>query len=80
MFQPEVQFAIKVTVVFAVTSAYVLTFAWGYEGRQQARQWREIACTYRLGQIERATPGLAEGRGACAALERAGLGPLAGLR
>jgi len=38
IFRPEVAFAIKLTSVAAVSSAFLLTFAWGYEGRQQAKR------------------------------------------
>ncbi|MBI2206494.1 MAG: hypothetical protein HYU41_21890 [Candidatus Rokubacteria bacterium] len=73
IFRPEVEVTIKVVFLVALTSLYVLTFAWGYEGRQQARQWREVACSYRLNELERTTPGLAGGRAACATLDRIGM-------
>jgi hypothetical protein len=76
IFQPEIQAAIKVTLVMALVSAYVITFAWGYEGRQEARRWRELACSYRVSELERVTPGLADGRGACNALDRIGMSPM----
>jgi hypothetical protein len=73
MFRPEVEVAIKLAVVVVLTSAWVLTFAWGYEGRQQARRWRDVACTYRVTDLERVTPGLAANGPACETLDRIGL-------
>ena len=73
IFRPEVAVAIKVFCVVAVSSAWLLTFAWGYEGRQQARRWREVACTYRVSHLERVTPGLHGGGDACDTLDRIGL-------
>jgi hypothetical protein len=72
-FQPEVEAAIKVAFVVALASAYLLTFTWGYEGRQQAQRWREIACAQRLSALQRVTPGFGAGDDACDALDRAGL-------
>jgi hypothetical protein len=73
MFKPEVEVAIKLAVVVTLTSAWLLTFAWGYEGRQQARRWRNVACTYRVTGLERVTPGLGANGGACETLDRIGL-------
>lgn len=73
MFRPEVALAIKLLSVAVVTSAWILTFAWGYEGRQQARRWRDVACTYRISALERAAPRLGAGRDACETLDRIGL-------
>ncbi|MBI2218155.1 MAG: hypothetical protein HYU51_12735 [Candidatus Rokubacteria bacterium] len=76
IFQPGIEAAIKATLVMALVSAYVVTFAWGYEGRQEARRWRELACSYRVSELERVTPGLADGRGACDVLDRVGMSPI----
>lgn len=73
IFRPEVAFAIKLTSVAAVSSAFLLTFAWGYEGRQQAKRWRDVACTYRVSDLERVAPRLGAGRGACETLDHIGL-------
>jgi hypothetical protein len=72
-FQPEVEAAIKVVFIAALASAYLLTFTWGYEARQQAERWREIACAQRLSALQRVTPGFGAGGDACEALDRAGL-------
>ncbi len=80
IFQPEIAAAIKLTVVIALASAYIITFAWGYESRQEARRWREAACTYRVSELERATPGVGGTGDACDVLERVGVSVLAGVR
>ena len=73
IFRPEVEVAIKLLFVVSVTSAWLLTFAWGYEGRQQARRWREVACTHRVNSLDRVAPGLAASGDACGTLDRIGL-------
>jgi hypothetical protein len=73
IFRREVEVTIKVVFVVVLTGLYVLTFAWGYEGRREARQWRETACRVRLHELERTTPGLASSREACATLDRIGI-------
>lgn len=77
MFKPGIVVTIKLAFVTMLASAYLLTFAWGYEGRQQARRWREIACTYRLSELQRAMPGLGGGTAACETLNRVGFGLVA---
>ena len=72
-FTPEVEVTIKATCVVALVGAYLVTFAWGYEGRQQARRWREVACAYRLSELTRATPGVGTGSSPCETLDRAGV-------
>ena len=73
IFRPEIAMAIKLLWVVVVTSAWILMFAWGYEGRQQARRWRDVACTYRISDLEKAAPRLGAGRDACETLDRIGL-------
>ena len=63
---------IKLLLVVMVTGAWVLTFAWGYEGRQQARRWKDIACSYRVSDLERAAPGIGDDRDRCGTLDRVG--------
>lgn len=77
MFKPGIVVTIKLAFVTMLASAYLLTFAWGYEGRQQARRWREIACTYRLSELQRAMPGLGGGAASCETLNRVGFGLVA---
>ena len=72
-FQPGVATTIKVMSVAVLAGAYLVTFAWGYEGRQQARRWKEIACTYRVSDLTRAVPGLSASGAACETLQRIGM-------
>jgi hypothetical protein len=80
IFHPTIEAAIKVTFVMALASAFIITFAWGYESRQEARRWREIACTYRVSELERVTPGLGAASPACEVLQRVGMAPMAAVR
>jgi hypothetical protein len=77
IFRPGIAVTIKLVVGMMLASAYVLTFAWGYEGRQQARLWREIACTNRLTELQRVTPGLGAGNPSCETLQRVGFSVVA---
>jgi hypothetical protein len=79
MFRPEVEVAVKLLLVAGLTGAYLVTFAWGYEARQDARRWRELACTYRLSELQRTIPGEPGAGSACDTLHRVGLTPLARL-
>ena len=79
IFRPEVQVTAKLLFVAALTSAYLVTFTWGYEARQEARRWRDLACTYRLSELQRAIPGQPDAGPACDTLQRVGLAPLARL-
>jgi hypothetical protein len=75
-FQHEVEVVLKSLSVIGLSSLVVLPAAWGYEQRQQARQWRKVACAYRIREVEQRAPLLASlGRrpDPCAALERLGL-------
>jgi hypothetical protein len=75
-FQHEVEVALKVLGAIGLSSLVVLPAAWGYEQRQQARQWRSIACAYRIRQVEQHAPmfaGLGQRRDACATLHELGL-------
>lgn len=73
-FRPEIEVALKLAFVVALASAYLGTFAWGYEERQRARQWRQIACGLRLTELERVTPGFPiRGDGPCETLDRLGV-------
>jgi hypothetical protein len=48
VFRPEVEAVLKTVAVIALLSLLVLPLAWGYQQRNEAREWREIACAYRL--------------------------------
>lgn len=61
VFRPEVEAALKILAVVALLTLLVLPLAWGYQQRNEARAWREIACAYRLKEA------LSDGRLATAA-------------
>ncbi len=48
VFRPEVEAVLKTLAVVALLTLLVLPLAWGYQQRNEARAWREIACAYRL--------------------------------
>ena len=73
IFRPEVQVTLKVVFLIGLTSAYLATFAWGYGARQEARRWRDLACTYRLSELQRAVPGQPGTGPACDTLQRVGI-------
>ena len=75
-FQHEVEVVLRILGVIALSTLMVLPAAWGYEQRQQARQWRNVACAYRIREVEQRAPMFASlGRrpDPCAALHRLGL-------
>jgi hypothetical protein len=52
-FRPELERALVVIAGAALVAAIVLPVGWGYEQRQQARAWQEVACAYRLKEVGR---------------------------
>ena len=75
-FRPEVELALKIAGIAALISIILLPVAWGYEQRQQARNWQNIACAYRIKEVARQSPMIANveyRRDACVALSRLGL-------
>ena len=53
----------------------VLPVAWGYEQRRQARTWQNVACAYRIKEVTRTAPFIANverAPDACATLARLG--------
>jgi hypothetical protein len=75
-FRSEIETALKFTGGAILITAIVLPVTWGYEQRQQARTWQNLACAYRMKEVARQTPMLAvlgHQRDACVALERLGL-------
>jgi hypothetical protein len=75
-FRSEIEMALKIMGVAALISLIVLPVAWGYEQRQQARTWQNVACAYRIKEVARQTPMIANveyGRDACVTLSRLGL-------
>jgi len=76
IFRPEIETALKIMGIAALTSLILLPVAWGYEQRQQARNWQNVACAYRIKEVARQTPMIATvgyRRDACVTLSRLGL-------
>lgn len=75
-FRPEVEVALKTIGLVALIGLIALPAGWGYEQRQRARTWHRTACAYRLRELAREMPFLAdldEKRDPCATLARLGL-------
>jgi hypothetical protein len=75
-FRRDVERVLRFCVGFVVVGAFALTLAWGYEQRQQARQWRELACAHRVADLAGRAKflGLDDRGGACERLQSLGLG------
>jgi hypothetical protein len=75
-FRRDVEMVLRLAGAVAVIATFALTLAWGYEQRQQAQEWREVACAYRVADINSRAKflGLDEQRGACERLQSLGLG------
>ncbi len=75
-FRPEIEAALKAIGVITLIGLIVLPVAWGYEQRKQARTWQSIACSYRIREVARRAPMVANadyGRDPCHMLQRLGL-------
>ena len=75
-FRHEIEIVLKGMGVVALSSLVIIPAAWGYEQRQQARQWRSVACAYRVKEVERHAPifaPLGQRPDPCATLQRLGL-------
>lgn len=75
-FRPEVEAALKVVGIAALITLILLPVTWGYEQRQQARTWQNVACAYRIKEVVRQAPMIASveyRRDACLTLARLGL-------
>ena len=75
-FRSEIETAVKIIGVAALITVILLPVAWGYEQRQQARTWQNVACAYRIKEVARQAPMIATleyRRDACVALSRLGL-------
>ena len=75
-FRPGLERALKVVGALALVGAIAVPVGWGYEQRQQAHTWQEIACGYRLREVARETNFLVniDRRGnTCARLRQLGL-------
>jgi hypothetical protein len=75
-FRRDVENVIRFFTGFVVLGAFALTLAWGYEQRQKAQEWREVACAYRVAELASRAKflGLEDHRGACDRLQSLGLG------
>ncbi len=75
-FQPEVEAVLTVLGAATLIGLIVLPTAWGYEQRQRARAWQSLACRYRVRELTRRAPLMANLEGGdqpCRTLERLGL-------
>ncbi len=75
-FQHEVEVVLKSVGVIGLSSLVVLPAAWGYEQRQQARQWRQVACAYRIREVGQRAPmfaNVSQRPDPCATLQQLGL-------
>ena len=76
IFRPEIERTLRALGILTIVTLIVVPVVWGYGQRQKARTWQNIACAYRIKEVERRTPllnGLETGRDACMTLERLGL-------
>jgi len=75
-FRHEVEVLLRVALGAMVTSAFLVTLAWGYEQRKQAQGWRETACAYRVADLAKSAPFVARDtdvRSACGRLDALGV-------
>lgn len=75
-FRHEVEVVLRVALGAMVTSAFLVTLAWGYEQRKQAQGWRETACAYRVADLAKSAPFVARDtdvRSACGRLDALGV-------
>jgi len=75
-FRPDVELGLKALVGAFTIGVFLVTFAWGYEQRRQAQEWRETACTWRAADLARTAPFVArdvDARSACGRLDALGV-------
>ena len=76
IFRPEIERVLRTLGVVTIVTLIIVPVVWGYGQRQKARTWQNIACAYRIKEVERRTPllgAIEPGRDACITLERLGL-------
>ena len=76
IFRREVELALRMLGVATLVRLIVLPVAWGYEQRRQAKAWQHVACEYRIREVTRAAPFMANAERAadpCTTLARLGL-------
>lgn len=75
-FRPDVELGLKAFVGAILIGVFLVTFAWGYEQRRQAQEWRQTACAWRAADLARSAPFVArdlEARSACGRLDALGV-------
>ena len=75
-FRPDVETVLKALAGVVVLAAFLVTFAWGYDQRRQAREWRETACAWRAAELARTATFVTrdvDARSACGRLEALGV-------
>jgi hypothetical protein len=75
-FRPDVELALKAFIGALAIGAFLVTFAWGYEQRRQAQEWRQTACAWRAADLARTAPLVArdlDARSACGRLAALGV-------
>ena len=76
IFRREIEVTLKLLGVVTLIGLIVLPAAWGYEQRRQARAWQNVACAYRIREVTRSLPSIANvdrSGDACATLARLGI-------
>jgi hypothetical protein len=74
-FRREIEVTLKMLGVALLIGLIVLPVAWGYEQRRQARTWQNVACAYRIKEVTRTAPFIANverAPDACTTLARLG--------
>jgi hypothetical protein len=74
-FRHEIEVTLKTLGVMLLVGLIVLPVAWGYEQRRQARTWQNVACAYRIKEMTRSAPFMANverAPDACTTLARLG--------
>jgi hypothetical protein len=74
-FRRDIEVTLKMVGVMLLVGLIVLPVAWGYEQRRQARNWQNVACAYRIKEVTRSAPFIANierAPDACTTLERLG--------
>ena len=75
-FRHEIEVTLKMLGVVTLIGLIMLPVAWGYEQRRQARTWQNVACAYRIKEVVRSVPFVANverAQDACTTLARLGL-------
>jgi len=74
-FRRDIEVTLKMLGVMLLLGLIVLPVAWGYEQRRQARTWQNVACAYRIKEMTRMAPFIANverAPDACTTLARLG--------